>query len=81
MAGKKSKTTAKRSYIWVKQIRDSLVWITSCFTHRSEAMAKVYYTILHSSILEVVTIVTDASPSGLGGLLITNGVVQEGTST
>ena len=70
-----SKPSRVRRTIWTKQVSHALSWLLAFLTFKFDTMTKVYHLRHHLRPTASVTIATDASPWGLGALLLIDGIL------
>jgi len=68
-------TKAPQNFVWLKQILPAVDWMLSFLEGREGSLIRTYSLPTYMGLGNVVTITTDASPWGLGGILCINGQV------
>jgi hypothetical protein len=66
-------SNAPTNCIWLSQIKSSLTWMISFLQGISGSLERTYLTNVRKGRCEKVVIISDASPWGLGAVLIVNG--------
>ena len=67
------RTNAPKGSIWLKQIEEALLWIRAFLNSTPGKLERVYYLSTYLNDGPQITLELDASPWGLGGVLVING--------
>ena len=77
VALRKASITTSRlgQHIWTRQIRASLLWLRAFMEHRRGTMIRSYRLRHHFNEAACLTVAFDASPHGMGGILLLGVVI------